>query len=78
MAMGYGATQSLDASLGVSLVCPLSFTVALERDNLVTDNHWLDQRLFGVPSRFGLKFVWRSLRFDKGIGSGSEVNRLVN
>src|SRR5215471_10286990 len=31
-----------------------------------------------VPSRFVLEFVWRGLRFDEDIGSGSEVNRLVS
>src|ERR1700757_2639040 len=31
-----------------------------------------------VPSRFGLEFVWRGLRFDEDMGSGSEVNRLVS
>src|SRR6266850_4684993 len=31
-----------------------------------------------VPSRFVLEFVWRGLRLDEDIGSGSEVNRLVS
>jgi len=31
----------------------------------------------GVPSRFVLEFVWRGLRLNEDIGSGSEVNRLV-
>ena len=30
-----------------------------------------------VPSRFVLEFVWRGLRLNEDIGSGSEVNRLV-
>ena len=32
----------------------------------------------GVPSRCVLEFVWRGLRLDEDIGSGSEVNRLVS
>jgi hypothetical protein len=31
-----------------------------------------------VLSRSVLEFVWRGLRLDKDIGSGSEVNRLVS
>jgi hypothetical protein len=31
-----------------------------------------------VPSRCVLEFVWRGLRLDEDIGSGSEVNRLVS
>src|SRR5215831_8582180 len=31
-----------------------------------------------VPQRFVSEFVWRGLRFDEDIGSGSEVNRLVS
>jgi len=33
---------------------------------------------FTVLSRSVLEFVWRGLRLDKDIGSGSEVNRLVS
>ena len=31
-----------------------------------------------MPSRCVLEFVWRGLRLDEDIGSGSEVNRLVS
>jgi hypothetical protein len=32
----------------------------------------------GVPSQCVLEFVWRGVRLDEDIGSGSAVNRLVS
>ena len=37
-----------------------------------------DGRRNSLLSRFVLEFVWRGLRLNEDIGSGSEVNRLVS
>ena len=55
-----------------------SSEVMIGRSNPASSFFTLLSDRLPVPSRFVVEFVWRSLRLNEDIGSGSEVNRLVS